>query len=321
MLRICTALVFAGLFFGHAAAQSYPQRPVRVIVPFVPGGSTDVTARLLADEMSVIFSQQFVVENRPGAAGTTGIDVVAKSKPDGNTLGLSGVGPTVVIPMIDPKLPYSPARDLDIVAAISAIDLVLVTRPDFGPRTLQETLDFARANPDKVSYGSTGVAGPVHIGLENLAHLAKVRMLHVPYAGDAQLVTALLSGQIDIGYLTVAGGLSFITAGKVRALAAGGPKRSRSLPDVATVAELTGFKDYDSYTWNVLVAAKGTDPGILQKLNAALNRTLAKPDVRERMDKLGLLILGGEVSDAEAFVAKETEKYRRIIAATGIRRE
>ena len=199
--------------------------------------------------------------------------------------------------------------------------MVLVARPDFGPKTLRETLDYAKANPEKVVYGSTGVAGPIHLQLENLAHLANAKMLQVPYSGDAQVVTALLSGQIDIAYLTLAGGLGFVTAGKVHALAAGGPKRSQSLPDLATVEEQTGFKGYDAYTWNVLVAPKGTPPEILEKLNRAINDIFARPDVKERMDKLGLLTIGGDVPTAAKFVANEIEKYRNIIATTGVKRE
>jgi tripartite-type tricarboxylate transporter receptor subunit TctC len=243
-MRVLAGLLLA-MWVASASAQTYPDHPVRIIVPFVPGGSTDVTARIIAEGLSTTFKQQFVVENKPGAAGTLGVDAVAKSKPDGYTLGLSGVGPTAIIPIVDPKLSYNPSRDLDTIVGLSAIDVVLVARPDFGPKTLRETLDYAKANSEKVVYGSTGVTGPIHLQLENLAHLAKVKMLHVPYAGDAQVVTALLSGQIDIAYLTLAGGLGFVTAGKLHSLAAGGPKRSQSLPNLPTVEEQTGFKGYE----------------------------------------------------------------------------
>ncbi|MFG1265794.1 Bug family tripartite tricarboxylate transporter substrate binding protein [Xanthobacter aminoxidans] len=325
MGRRFATLIAAGLCCVPAVlpawAQGFPDRPVRIVVPFAPGGSTDVTARVLADDLSTTFKQQFIVENKPGAAGTTGIDLVAKAKPDGYIIGLSGVGPTAIIPMIDPRLPYDPVRDLDTIAALTAIDVVLVSRPDFGPKTLPELLAYAKANPGQVSYGSTGVAGPIHFGLENLARRAGVKMLHVPYAGDSQLITALLSGQIDIAFLTFAGGQGFVTSGKVHALAAGGPKRIATMPDLPTVAEITGFADYDCYTWNILVTAKGTPPDVLRKLNEAVNAALAKPQTRERFASLGLLILGGNVDDARRFVAAEIEKYRKIEAETGIRRE
>ncbi len=325
MLRGVLGLLLLVLSAASPAApawsQSYPDRVVKIIVPFVPGGSTDVTARILAEGLTSILGQQFIVENRPGAAGTTGIDVVAKSRPDGYTLGLSGVGPTAIIPMIDPKLPYSPARDLDVVAGLSAIDLILVTRPDFELGSLKDILDHARKNPEQITYASTGVTGPVHLQTENLAHLAGAKMLHVPYAGDAQVATALLSKQVDIGYLTVAGGLAFVQASKLKALAAGGPKRIQSLPDLPTVEELTGFKGYDAYTWNVLVAAKGTPQPVLDKLNQAVNEVLNKPDVKERMNRLGLLTIGGDVKTAQDFVTNEIAKYKTVIAVTGVKRE
>lgn len=323
MKRTIRMLIAASLCVlpGLSWAQGFPDRPVRIVVPFVPGGSTDVIARVLADDLSTRLKQQFVVENKPGAAGTTGIDFVAKAKPDGYTIGLSGVGPTAIIPLIDTHLHYDPSRDLDTVAALTAIDVVLVSRIDFGPKTLPEVLAYAKANPGRVSYGSTGVAGPIHFGLEALARRAGVEMLHVPYAGDSQLVTALLSGQIDIAYVTVAGGQGIISNGKVRVLAAGGPKRITSLPDLPTVAELTGFANYACYTWNILVTAKGTPPEILRKLNEAVNAALAEPRTRERFASLGLLVMGGSVADARRFVSEEIEKYKQIQAETGIRRE
>lgn len=319
-MRVLIGLLLVS-WAASASAQAYPDHPVRIVVPFAPGGSTDVTARIIAEGLSATFKQQFVVENKPGAAGTLGVDTVAKSPPDGYTLGLSGVGPTAIIPLLDPTLKYSPSRDFDTVAGLSAVDLVLVARPGFGPKTLLEMLEYAKANPEKVIYGSAGVAGPVHLQLENLAYLAKAKMLHVPYAGDAQVVTALLSGQVDIAYLTLAGGLGFLNAGKVRALAAGGPKRSQSLPDLATVEEQTGFKGYDAYTWNILVTARGTPPDILAKLNRAINDVFARSDIRDKMDKLGLLTMSGDVPTAAKFVDGEIEKYKRIIAATGVKRE
>ena len=318
---ILVAIAIGSAIQAMAHAQTYPERTVKIIVPFVPGGSTDVTARILAEGLTKTFNQQVIVENKPGASGTVGIDAVAKSRPDGYTLGLSGVGPTAIIPMIDPNLPYNPARDLDVVAGLSTVDLMLVTRPDFAHTTLAAVIEFARKNPEKVTYASTGVAGPVHLQTENLTSLAGVKMLHVPYSGDAQVITALLSGQVDIAYLTVAGGLAMVQSGKLKAIAAGGPKRIQSLPDLPTVAELTGFKDYDAYTWNVLVAAKGTPRPVLDALNRATNEVMSNPDVKARFDTLGLLTMAGDVKSAQDFVASEIAKYKAIIARTGVKRE
>lgn len=321
MKRLLGAFFALWLCGAPAFAQGYPDRPVRIIVPFSPGGSTDVTARVLAEGLTRRLKTPFIVENKPGAAGTSGIDLVAKSKPDGYTIGLSGVGPTAIIPMIDPTLPYNPDKDLDTIIVMTAIDLVLVARPNFGPKTLKDVIAYAKANPGKVTYGSTGVAGPVHFGLEYLARLADVKMLHVPYTGDSQMINALLSGEIDIAYVTYAGGQAFVSSGKVRALAAGGPKRIKSLPDVETVGEIMGWPDYSAYTWNTLVARKGTPADVLQKLNTGVNDVLQEPQTKERFANLGLLILGGSVDDARKFVAGEVEKYKKIQAITEIKRE
>ena len=212
-----------------AAAQTYPDKSVRLIVPFPPGGATDVTARILADELSTRFKQTFVVENRAGAAGAIGIDQVAKSKPDGYTLGVSGVGPTAIFPILDPKLSYSPARDLDVIAGLSAVDLIFIARNNLPASNMRELLDYARANPGKVTYSTAGVAGPAQLQAENLALAVGVKMLHVPFPGDTPAIAAVLSGDVDIGFVGVASSVSFVNSGKLKALGVGSPTRLQAL--------------------------------------------------------------------------------------------
>ncbi len=187
-----------------------------MIVPFPPGGATDVTARILADELTAKFKQTFVIENRAGAAGAIGIDQVAKSKPDGYTLGVSGVGPTAIFPIIDPKLSYSPARDLDMIAGLSAVDLFLIARLGFPANNMKELIDYARANPGKVTYATAGVAGPAQLQTESLALFTNIKMLHVPFAGDTPAITAVLSGDVDIGMVGVASGGDFRHLGQAQ---------------------------------------------------------------------------------------------------------
>jgi len=323
-MRLLLSVLLAALFAQTATplrAQGYPERSVRMIVPFPAGGATDVTARILADELTARFKQTFVVENRPGAAGAIGIDQVAKSKPDGYTLGVSGVGPTAIFAILDPKLSYNPARDLDMIAGLSAVDLCFIARPGFPANNMKEFIAYAQANPGKVTYSTAGVAGPAQLQAENLALLANIKMLHVPFAGDTPAITAVLSGDVDVAFVAVASGVSFVTAGKLKALGVGGPTRVKSLPDLPTVVEQTGFKEFTGYTWNVLVAAKGTPPDIIDKLNKALNEISAKPEVIEKLANVGLRTLTGDVKATQDFVAGEAEKNRRVIELTGIKRE
>ena len=318
---LAALLMCAPVFANSAIAQTYPDKPVRVIVPFTPGGSTDLTARIIAEGLGTVLKQSFVVENRPGAAGTIGVDLVAKSKPDGYTIGLSGVGPTSIIPAIDAKLSYNFARDLDVVAGLSAVDGFIVARTQLPQNNIKEVLEFARANPGKVTYGTAGVAGPAQLQAEDLSMRANVKLLHIPFAGDAPAITAILAGDVDIGFVAVAAATTFVSSGKLKALAAGGPGRLKSLPDLPTVAEQTGFKDYTAYAWNVLVAPKGTPPDIIDTLNKAVNEVVAKPDVQQKLENIGLRALPGDVKVAGEFVAGEIAKNKRIIEATGIKRE
>jgi tripartite-type tricarboxylate transporter receptor subunit TctC len=318
---LAMSCVLAQAAFGGAFAQGYPDKPVRLIVPFTPGGSTDLTGRIISEAMSAALKQPFVVENRPGAAATIGIDLVAKAKPDGYTLGVSGVGATAIVPLLDPKLPYSPLRDLDIIAGLSGVESVVIARPDLKQNSFAEVLAFAKDNPEKISYATAGVTGPAHLSMEDLSQMAKVRMLHVPFAGDVPAITAVLTGDVSIGLVAIASATPFLTDGKLKGLAAGGPKRLKLLPNVQTIAEQTEFKDYSTYAWNVLVSAKGTPPDVVEKLNKAVNDAVARNDVREKLENLGLRILPGNAKSAQDFVAAEIAKNKRIIETTGLKRE
>lgn len=319
LLALALAIPFAGA--GRADAQTYPDRPVRLIVPFPPGGATDVNARILAAELTALLKQPFVIDNRPGASGTIGIDMVAKSAPDGYTLGVSGVGPTSILPIIDPKLPYNPARDLDIVAGLGRIDFVLVARPGLPVANLTELIDYAKANPGKVTYATAGVAGPQQLQMEHLGLLAGIKLFLVPFPGDAQATAAVVSGDVDIALMGIATGIGLVKGGKLKVLAMAGSERSPTMPDLATVAEQTGFTEFTGYTWNLLVAPKGTPAAVIARLNAAIAEAAGKPEVQAKLEALGIRPLPGSAGKVSDFVASETAKNRRVIEATGIRRE
>ena len=321
MLLLALALAIPVAGAGRADAQTYPDRPVRLIVPFPPGGATDVNARILAAELSALLKQPFVIDNRPGASGTIGIDMVAKAAPDGYTLGVSGVGPTAILPIIDPKLPYNPARDLDIVAGLGRIDFAIVARPGLPVANLTELIAYAKANPGKVTYATAGVAGPQQLQMEHLGLLAGIKLFIVPFPGDAQATAAVVSGDVDIALMGIATGIGLVKAGKLKPLAMAGSERSPPLPDLATVAEQTGFTEFTGYTWNLVVAPKGTPAAVIARLNAAVAEAAGKPEVQAKLEALGIRPLPGSAGKVSDFVASETAKNRRVIAATGIRRE
>ncbi len=317
LLLLALALPFA----TAGQAQTWPDRPVRLIVPFTPGGATDVNARLLAAELSTILKQPFVVDNKPGASGAIGIDLVAKAAPDGYTLGVSGVGPTAILPIIDPKLPYNPARDLDIVAGLGRVDFMLVARPGLPVTSLPELIAYAKANPGKVTYATAGVAGPQQLQIEHLGLLAGIKLFIVPFSGDSQATAAVVSGDVDIALMGIASGIGLVKAGKLKALAVAGSERSPTAPEVATVAEQTGFTEFTGYTWNLLVAPKGTPATVIARLNAAVGEAARKPELQAKLEGLGLRPLPGSATEITDFVARETAKNRRVIEATGLRRE
>ena len=308
---------------AQLAAQSYPSKPVRFIVPVAPGGSTDTTARIVAEAMSSFLGQPFVVENRPGAATTIGIDLVAKSKPDGYTVGISGVAAIAIIPSIDSKLSYNPARDLDVIAGLASVDGVIVSKPDLKQNNMVEVLEASRVNPGSISFSTSGVAGPSHLNMEQLQQLSGTKMLHVPFSGDVPAITAVLTGDVSIAVVSTTAAMPFLLDGKMKALAANGPGTSRMkvMPDLSSVSEQTGFKQYSPQTWSVLVSAKGTSPEIINTLNRAVNEALAKPDVIERFAKLGLRPLYGDAAKTQEFVRTDTAEKKRVIDLIGLKRE
>lgn len=320
MIYLALAIISAP---AQLAAQPYPNKPIRFIVPVAPGGSTDLTARIVAEAMSSILGQPFILENRAGAATTIGVDMVAKSKPDGYTVGISGVAAVTIIPHIDPKLSYDPERDLDMIAGLASVDGIIVARPDLPQSNMVQVLEALRAKPGSISFSTSGVAGPHHLNMEHLQQLSGTKMLHVPFSGDAPALTAVLSGDVSMATVSTASAVTFLADGKLKALAANGPGASRMkvMPDLQSVTEQTGYKEYNPQSWNVLVAAKGTPPEIVNALNKAANEALARPDVIEKFAKLGLQPLYGDPAKTQELVRSESVNKKKIIDVIGLLRQ
>ena len=319
LLAVLLALLLA-LGAGASFAQECPGKAVRLIVPFPPGGPTDVAARLLADEMRAAGGTAFTVENRSGAAGALGIDQVAKSAPDGCTLGISGVGPTILLAALDPKLPYKPLTDLAFIGHSGFSELILVGRRGLPAKNAAELLAHARRNPGRLSYASSGSGGPVHVAFELLKSMAGIFVVHIPYRGDAASLNDLLGGQVDLAMLSSAVALPHIQAARIQPLAAAGAARSRLLPELPTLAE-AGLAGYEAGVWSLLVAPAGTPAPLLARYNEALTKALRSPAVAERYAALGMAVSPMSPGEARAFVQRETEKWQRVIREAKVTRD
>jgi tripartite-type tricarboxylate transporter receptor subunit TctC len=290
-------------------------------VPFAAGGSTDVVARVVADGLTQELKQPFVVENRPGAGGALGTDLVAKAKPDGYTLGIVGTGSITIIPFVDPKLSYNPSRDLATIAILCTVDLLIVARSDSPHSTMNDLVAFARSKPGELTYSTAGVGTPTHLEMENFWKLADVKALHVAYSGDAPALNAVLAGDVNIGLVSASAASSLVQAGKLKAIAFGGPGRSAVFPNVLSIAEQTELKDYTATTWNAFMAPAETPRPIVEKINAAVNKIFGRAEVKQKFADLGLTVFIGDTKAATDFVNRDAEKRKRVIEQVGLKRE
>lgn len=295
------------------AADAYPNRPIRMVVPFVAGGGTDLLARLVAPRMSDLLGQQIVVDNRGGAGGLIGGETVARAQPDGYTLILANPGPSINAPLMSKNAPYKP-DDFMSVVYIGYAPLILLTNLNFPPRNPKELIEYAKANPNKVTWGSSGIGSSLHIGLAVLQGATGTQFTHVPYKGSAPILTDLVGGQLQGTHTTTVTGEAMIKAKRVRVLGIASPKRSPLLPDVPTLAE-SGFKDAESLVWFGMAAPLKTPKPIIDKLNREVNRILTLADVKARLDQLGLEVQGGTPEFMDNFVRGETAKLNKLIKA------
>jgi tripartite-type tricarboxylate transporter receptor subunit TctC len=300
-----------------ATAQSYPERVVHIINPFPPGGSVDITARMLAQKLSENLPHQFIVENRTGAGGNTGAEAVAKSDPDGYTLLFSAPGPIVVNQTLYTKgLPFDPAKDFAPIGIFAFTPIVLMVNPEIPAKNVQELIAYAKANPGKVNFGSAGMGSTPHLSGELFKSMTKTEITHVPYRGTGPAMNDLIGGHIQMFFDLLPGSLPQISTGKVRALANAGAKRPAALPDLPTIAE-QGLPGLDSASWVVLVAPAKTPAAVLAKLREEVGKAIKSPDIVARLRELGSD--PGTVSEPEvrAFLDAETKKWAEVIRVSG----
>jgi tripartite-type tricarboxylate transporter receptor subunit TctC len=299
-----------------AFGQGYPTKPIRFIIPFAPGGSTDIAGRLLAGEMSASLGQQVVVENRAGAAGVVGIDSVARSSPDGYTLGLAGMGPVVLAHVTGGKPPFA-IKDLVFVAHAGLVEMLILASPSAPYSTVRQLVDAAKSNPGKIPYGHAGTGSPANLAFELFKAMSGVDMPAISYKGDGPAIADVLGGHILVASTSVASAMPHIKAGKIKAVAVDSPARSPSLPDVPTVAE-AGIAGYEAGTFNVVVAPAATPTAIVERLNSVLNEVMKKPSVRERYVQMGMVPVIRTPAQTAEFVARETAKWGKVIKEANI---
>jgi tripartite-type tricarboxylate transporter receptor subunit TctC len=302
---------------SSALAQGYPDRPLRLIVPFPAGGGVDTMARILANKLADVVKQPVLVEHKPGAGGNVGTDFVAKSAPDGYTM-LLNVNGIAISPSLYRKLSFDPLNDLVGVTQVAATQFLLVGSPKLEAKSVQEVIALARAKPGTLNYGSSGVGAPLHLQAEIFKHATGgLQIMHIPYRGDAPMLTALLSGDVHIAFMPQSTGPQQVSSGQLRGLGVTGRKRWPSIPDVPTMTE-SGVNGMDDGSWYGLFVPAGTSPQIVQTLQQAMAKTLADPEVSGRIRSTGQEPVGSPTADFQAFFKSEIARFARVIEAAQI---
>jgi len=303
-----------------AQAQTYPSRPVRLIVPFPVGSTPDIVARTLGQKLAEAWGQPVVIENKPGAGGNIGTAEAARALRDGYTLLIGSNGPIAVNPALYKDLPYNPAKDLKAISLLAAAPQVLVVHPSVPAGDLKQFVEHARGNPDKLSYGSVGAGSASHLTMELLKSQAKIAMVHVPYKGFPPAVQDLLSGQIQAMFAIVPAVLPQIRSGRLKALAVTSAKRTALAGDIATVAE-QGFPYFDATAWQSLMSPAGIPPDAFERIAKETQKAMQHPDVKQILESQGFEVIGSSPQTLETFLRAEREKWAKVVRETGAKAE
>jgi tripartite-type tricarboxylate transporter receptor subunit TctC len=318
-LRFCRALLAALVCLtgaGHALAESWPAKPVRLVVPFPPGGSTDIVGRLIAEKLSKSLGQQVIVDNRAGAGGTIGSDAVAKSAPDGYTLLIGTSSTHAIAPSLYSKLGYDVARDFAPVTLLGTATIMMVVHPTVPAKSVAEFVALAKAKPGEIMFGSTGNGSVSHLTAEHFKSLAGVDMQHVPYKGDTPMTTDLLAGRVHVAFGTAVAFLPHVQAGKLKALAVTDGKPSPVAPNLPTVAA-SGLPGFEALQWFGILAPAGTPKEIVLRVHAEIVKALELPEVKERLQGLGMQISGGDPEQFGRFMRAESAKWGKVVRDSG----
>jgi tripartite-type tricarboxylate transporter receptor subunit TctC len=313
--RFCAtlALMLAAVLPQATSAQDYPNRPIRLIVPFPPGGAADILARLIAGKVSEQMGQPVVIENKPGAGGMVGADAAVKAAPDGYTI-LHNTNGAAIAPALYKALPFDSAKDFAPVTQIVASNLVLVASPKSGINSFKELLERARANPGKLNYASSGPGNPLHLTMEMIKHAAGVDILAVPFRGDNHIHHALISGEIEVAIVPLSAAVPLIQEGHLKALAVTGGKRADTVPSVPTVAEAGDLPGFASSGWQAWFMPAATPPAIVERVRNEVAKTIALPEINQRLKAMTYEPVGSTPADFTVYFKSEIGKFTKIIA-------
>jgi len=301
-----------------ANAQPYPSKPIRIIAPSGAGGPVDVICRAVSQGLAEVLGQQIVVENRVGAAGLIGTEIVVKSAPDGYTLLFGFSGPLAIVPNLNPNTPYDPQKDLVAISQVAAAPYVLLVHPSVPAKSVKQLVALAKSRPGKMNFGSGGTGVGIHMAGELFKVAGGVNILHVPYKGAAPAMTALMAGEVDMMFNGMSPAIPHIRSGRVRALAVGGAKRSSLLPELPTVREAAGF-EFNTEGWYGVLAPRGTPPAIVTRLHEAIVRALASPELKGTLTKMAVETVASSPADFARQIREESAVWAKVIKAAGIK--
>ena len=317
MTAIMAACVLTIAGGANVSAQEWPQRPIRIIVAFGPGGGADIVSRILAQSMQEKLGQPIVIENRPGAAGTIGNEAVARADKDGYTLGMMTAG-QIISAAMNKSLRYDTLTAFDPISLVGTASLLIVTKADFPAKDVKELITLAKSDPGKYVFGSAGFGATQHLSAELFMQTAGIKMLHIPFRSSPEAITAVLGNQVHVLFDTVSAVLGSVQGGELKALAVTGKDRFPAVPDVPPAVESGVLPGYDVTTWYGMFAPRGTPPAVVAKLNKTLNEALAEPAVRERLTKAGLVVQGSTPDAFGKFMADELGRWNKVREGAGI---
>jgi tripartite-type tricarboxylate transporter receptor subunit TctC len=316
-----TALLSGGLSRSGVAADSgYPQRPIRFVIPQSPGGASDTVGRVVAQKLGESLGQPFVIDNRPGATGNVGAELVKNAPADGYTMLLTAAN-LVTSPGLYLRVPFDPVKDFAPVSQLAQSPNVWIVHPSFGARTMKELIVIAKEKPGQIDFSSSGLASTQHLAGELLNFMAAIKLMHIPYKGGGPALIDLLGGRVPVMVSSLPSAIPHIKSGKTRALAVTSAKRSSAMPELPTVAEAAGFADYDAVTWQGLVLPAAVPPAIIARVSAATIRVVALNDVKDRLQGLGYEPVGGTPGEFAIFISAELNRWPKVIKAAGIKVE